>query len=92
MYYLRELENIAIPAIVHTAPNISNFLTEAHLNFSGSSESFGTVKIAVTVKIRYMIAKSQKLALQLNSFVATPENTLPKTKPSGLPALKHAKA
>jgi len=90
--YLRELENIAIPAIVHTVPKTSNFFSEPHPNRSGSSESFGTVKIAVTVRIRYMIARSQKLALQLNSFVATPENTLPKTNPSGFPALKHAKA
>ena len=38
------------------------------------------------------MARSQKLALQLNMYEAIPLNIVPNTKPSGFPALKHANA
>ncbi len=85
-------QNSAMPAILNSTPNRSNFFSVAKLKFSVCACVLGTVQIAAIKKKRYMIANSQKLALHPSNLSAMPENILPITKPTGLPAEKHANA
>lgn len=71
---------------------MSNFLIVSQLNGSLSVQSFGTVYRPRIVNAKKMIAISQNDARQLNMFAATPPNTVPNTKPRGLPAEKQANA
>ena len=90
--YLRAHVNNPMPAIVNPVPTRSNLFNASRSNFILSDVSAGMVTAAMMVKMMYMIAKSQKLARQLKICVAIPAKIIPKTKPKGFPALKHAMA
>jgi len=81
-----------IPAMIMTVPTGSNFLMVALEKVSLFIVSYGNVKKATMEKTKYKIASHQYDARQLKACVAIPEAIIPKTNPSGLPALKHAKA
>jgi hypothetical protein len=84
--YLKAAQNMPIPRIVIPVPGRSSFLSVSSSNLCFGVVSFGTVKYAIIVMQKYMMAIKKKLALQLKSCVNNPARMLPKTKPIGLPA------
>ena len=89
---LRAAQNIPIPAMVKPVPNRSNFFNVSELNFCFGIVSTGTVSAATIEVMKYVMAMKKKPARQLKVCVNSPAKIVPKTKPSGLPALKHPKA
>jgi hypothetical protein len=81
-----------IPKIVNAVPGKSSFFNVSLSSVCFGCVSLGTVKAATILVTKYTIANRKKPALQLKTWVNSPDRIVPNTKPMGFPALKHPNA